>query len=172
MKAPPVHDELGNALREVKNQVVGEEWNSNSWENLSELEVLSIEPSLLIIGNTNLRIAVINLSRLHLCDLEQKPAQRPVKKRRFGEPNTSKAAELNPHRELHLLETVIKSCSRIQELEIGMFIDLNHLIDERIGRIDGEDLSNISQCKFLKKLTLANFNITDGVFFEEVVNIF
>ncbi|EFX68230.1 hypothetical protein DAPPUDRAFT_330294 [Daphnia pulex] len=146
LQAPPVHDELGNALCGVKNQVVGEEWNSNSWENLSELEVLSIEPSLLII--------------------EQKPGQRPVKKRRFGEPNISKAAEFNPHRELHLLDTVINSCSRIQELEIGMFIDL---IDERIGRI--EDLSNISQCKLLKKLTLANFNITDGVFLEEVLKV-
>lgn len=116
-----------------------------------------------------IHIAVINLSRLHSCDLEQKPAQRPVKKRRFGEPNTSKAAELNPHKELHLLETVIKSCSRIEELEIGTF---NDVIDERTGRIDGEDLSNISQCKLLKKLTLANFNITDGVFLEEVVNTF
>jgi hypothetical protein len=169
LQAPPVHDEWGYALCGVKNQVVGEEWNSNSWENLSELEVLSIEPSLLIIGNTNIYIAVINLSRLHSCDLEQKPAQRPVKKRRFGEPNTSKAAELNPHKELHLLETVIKSCSRIKELEIGTF---NDVTDERIGRIDGEDLSNISQCKLLKKLTLANFNITDGVFLEEVVNTF
>ncbi len=109
------------------------------------------------------------MRRLYSCDLEQKPTQRPVKKRRFGELNISKAAELNPHRELHLLETVIKSCSRIQELEIGTF---NDVMDERIGRIDGEDLSHISQCKFLKKLTLANFNITDGVFLEEVVNSF
>ena len=56
LQAPPVYDELGYALREVKNQVVGEEWNSNSWENLSELEVVSIEPSLLIIGNKNIYI--------------------------------------------------------------------------------------------------------------------
>jgi hypothetical protein len=66
---------------------------------------------------------------------------------------------------LHVLEIVIKSCSRIEELEIGTF---SNITGDGICRIDGEDLSQISQCKLLRKLTLANFNITDGVFLEEV----
>lgn len=63
MKAPPIRDDWGNILPEVKNQVVGEEWNSNSWENLSELQVLSIEPTLLAIGNIIKHISIIYLSR-------------------------------------------------------------------------------------------------------------
>ena len=111
--------------------------------------------------------------------LEQKPtAERSVRnKRKFSElflsskgaglNSPSKAAGLNSPRKL-LLDIVIKSCSRIVELEIGTF---NDVTVERTLRIDGEDLSHISQCKFLKKLTFANFNITDGVFLEEVFQL-
>ena len=102
-------------------------------------------------------------------DLERKSVEKPARKRKFGERfASSKTTGLNPHREMRVLEIVIQSCSRIEELEIGIFC----LTAETICRIDGEELSHISQCKLLKKLTLANFNITDGVFFEEVVVIF
>ena len=102
-------------------------------------------------------------------DLERKSVEKPARKRKFGERfASSKTAGLNPRREMRVLEIVIESCSRIEELEIGIFC----LTAETICRIDGEELSHISQCKLLKKLTLANFNITDGVFFEEVVVIF
>lgn len=45
-------DDWGNLLP-ARNLQVGQEWFSNSWDNLTELQALSIEPSLLAVGNTN-----------------------------------------------------------------------------------------------------------------------
>ena len=66
------------------------------------------------------------------------------------------------------LAVVIKSCSRIEELEISTFKDV---MSDTIYRIDEEDLIHISQCKLLKKLTLGNFHISDGIFLEEVSSL-
>lgn len=53
LKAPPILDDWGNVLAVSKIQV-GEEWHSNSWEHLTKLQALSMEPSLLAVGKKNL----------------------------------------------------------------------------------------------------------------------
>ncbi|KAI9565505.1 hypothetical protein GHT06_009297 [Daphnia sinensis] len=142
LKAPPVYDDWGNAMLQTKNQVVGEEWYSNSWENLAGLKAFSIEPSLLAVDHKR---------------------ERPVRKRKFGE-SFYNAAESNPFRPVPVLGAVFKSCLQIEELEIGVFTDVGEIF-----RIDGEDLAGITQCKRLRKLTLASINIVEGVFLEEVI---
>lgn len=142
LKALPVYDDWGNAMLQTKNQVVGEEWYSNSWENLAGLQAFSVEPSLLAVDHKR---------------------ERPTRKRKFGEPFYN-AAESNPIVHLPVLGVVFKSCLQIEELEIGVFTDASETF-----RIDGEDLAQITQCKLLRKLTLASFNIVEGVFLEEVL---
>ncbi|XP_057373198.1 uncharacterized protein LOC130694049 isoform X2 [Daphnia carinata] len=142
LKAPPAYDDWGNAMLQTKNKVVGEEWYSNSWENLTRLQAFSVEPSLLVVDQKR---------------------ERPIRKRKFGEPFHN-AAESNPIRPLSVLGVVFKSCLQIEELEIGVFTDLNETF-----RVDGEDLAQITQCKLLRKLTLVSINIVEGVFLEEVL---
>ncbi len=83
---------------------------------------------------------------------------------------TNYMAESNSITYLHSMPIgiIVQSCSRIEELEICMF---KESISATMCRIDGEDLAHIAQCKLLKKLTLGNFLITDGVFLEEVLNL-
>lgn len=47
-------------------------------------------------------------------------------------------------------------------------LEIIHFSSDPTPRIDGEDLCHIAQCKLLRKLTLGDFLITDGVFLEEV----
>lgn len=68
-----------------------------------------------------------------------------------------------------ILEIVL-SCSLVQEIEICLFKEPDGPLAAS-SRVDGEDLTHLSQCKLLRKLTLGNFFITDGIFLEEV-NIF
>ena len=57
------------------------------------------------------------------------------------------------------MDAVIQSCPLIQELELAFFN--NHQI-----KLSVEELSAISQCVNLKKLTLSNFSMLDGRFLE------
>ena len=63
------------------------------------------------------------------------------------------------------LSSIIESCPLIQELEI-MEREGSH----RLSRITGEDLSSIALLgTTLKRLTLANFHVKDGLFLEDIL---
>lgn len=65
---------------------------------------------------------------------------------------------------LPLMAAVLQSCPLIQEIELASFD--NHRI-----RLSVEELSAISQCVNLKKLTLTNLSIMDGLFLEQVLKM-
>lgn len=63
---------------------------------------------------------------------------------------------------LPYIKSIVQSCPHIQELEI-----IGHDNDSTFLTV--EDLSSIAQLKNLKRLTLANFNVKDGLFLEHIL---
>lgn len=159
LRSPPVRDGV--------NTSVGDEWYTNSWGSLSELESLSVEPTLLAItGSIQFNFSNLWCIGKNLFYAEPK-YERTNRKRRFHETRDLQSSKSDtPLRAFPILE-VIRNCTLIAELEISNFKECDTTA-KSVCRVDGEDLSHIAQCKLLKRLTLGNFFITDGIFLEEV----
>lgn len=63
---------------------------------------------------------------------------------------------------------IAQNCLMLEELEISFFKESFHYYLSGPLHINGEDLCYIAQFKMLRKLTLGDFDVNDGVFLEEV----
>ena len=163
MKSRQNLDDRG-AVRDPDSQI-GNEWCANSWKHLSQLKSLSLEASLLFDNNGIKLIKNYLFYILFNCNILQLESAKGKKSRKRMFHELAEESYLLSRR-TPILEIVL-SCSLVQEIEICLFKKPDGPLAAS-SRVDGEDLTHLSQCKLLRKLTLGNFFITDGIFLEEV----